>query len=202
MNQKRPAPYGGRTVIGRALRPHYDIGASLPKRLAWYFVNLAVVYNPFLPLSGPRVLALRAFGARIGKDVNIKPQVKVKFPWKLTVGDGTWIGEECWIDNIDQVTIGKKAVLSQRTYLCTGNHDWSDPEMPLTSAPIHIGERAWICAGVSVAPGSQVGDGAVVALGSTVNGKLPADTICAGHPATPLKPRRYKPGGGDGSAGA
>jgi len=198
MNQKRSAPYGGKTVLGRALRPHYDIGASLPKRLAWYFVNLAVVYNPYLPLSGPRVLALRAFGARIGKGVNIKPHVKVKHPWKLTVGDGTWIGEECWIDNLDQVSIGRKAVLSQRTYLCTGNHDWSDPEMPLVTSPIRIGERAWICAGTTVAPGSEVGDGAVVGMGSVVNGKLPAGMICAGHPAVPIKPRRWRDSGDQG----
>jgi putative colanic acid biosynthesis acetyltransferase WcaF len=64
--------------------------------------------------------------------------------------------------------------------------------MPLTTAPIHIGDRAWVCAGVVVAPGSEVGDGAVVALGSVVNGKVPADMVCAGHPAAPLKPRRYK----------
>ncbi len=189
-----PQPRRARSVVGRALKPGYDVGASLPKRLAWYFVNLAVMYNPLLPLSAPRVLALRAFGARIGRDVNIKPHVKVKFPWKLTVGDGTWIGEECWIDNLDQVSIGRKAVLSQRTYLCTGNHDWSDPEMPLVTAPITIGERAWICAGASVAPGSEVGDGAVVGMGSVVNGKLPSGMICSGHPAVPIKPRRWRDG--------
>jgi putative colanic acid biosynthesis acetyltransferase WcaF len=177
-------------VIGRALRPGYDIGASLPKRVAWYFVNLAVLYNPFLPLSGPRVLALRAFGARVGRGVNIKPQVKVKFPWKLTVGDGAWIGEEAWVDNIDEVSIGARAVLSQRSYLCTGNHDWSSPDMPLLTAPIRIGERAWIAAGVIVAPGSEVGEGAVVGLGSVVRGSLPSETICAGNPAVPIKPRR------------
>jgi putative colanic acid biosynthesis acetyltransferase WcaF len=176
-------------MIGRALRPHYDTGASLPKRVAWYFVNLGVLYNPLIPLSAPRVLALRAFGARIGRGVNIKPQVKVKFPWKLTVGDGAWIGEECWIDNLDQVSIGEKAVLSQRTYLCTGNHDWSDPDMPLVTAPISIGDRAWIAAGVSVSPGSDVGEGTVVGLGSVVRGKLPPEMICSGHPAVPVKPR-------------
>lgn len=197
MNQRRRSEKRARTVIGRALRPHWDTGASLPKRLAWYFVNIGVLYNPLLPLSGPRVLALRAFGARVGRDVNIKPQVKVKFPWRLSIGDGTWIGEECWIDNLDQVTIGKKAVLSQRTYLCTGNHDWSDPEMPLRTAPIEIGDRAWLCAGVNVAPGSTVGEGAIVALGSVVNGALPPDTVCAGNPATPKKPRRYRESGGE-----
>jgi putative colanic acid biosynthesis acetyltransferase WcaF len=179
-----------RTVLGRALNPGYDIGASFATRAAWYVVNLAVLYNPLLPLSLPRVLALRAFGAKIGNDVVIKPQVKVKFPWRLSVGDGAWIGEECWIDNIDQVSIGSKAVLSQRTYLCTGNHDWSEDTMPLRGEPIEIGDGAWIGAGVVVAPGSQIGSGTVVALGSVVNGTLPPETICAGNPAEPRKARR------------
>jgi putative colanic acid biosynthesis acetyltransferase WcaF len=190
MKQDASARQRARTVLGRVLRPGYDTGASVPKRVAWYVVNLAVLYNPFLPLSAPRVFALRAFGARVGQGVIIKPQVKVKFPWKLTIGDGAWIGEESWIDNLDQVSIGRKAVLSQRTYLCTGNHDWSSPDMTLVTAPINIGERAWIAAGVVVAPGSEVGAGAVVGLGSVVRGKLPAETICDGHPAVPTKPRR------------
>src|SRR5262245_21109200 len=178
------------TVLGRALRPGYDVGAGFAKRTAWYFVNLAVLYNPLLPLSLPRVLALRAFGAKVGKNVIIKPHVKVKFPWRLEVGDGAWIGEECWIDNLDKVTIGSHAVLSQRTYLCTGNHDWSDEDMALRTSPIEIGDRAWIGAGCVVSPGSEVGEGAVVSLGSVVRGKLPAEMICAGHPAAPVKPRK------------
>jgi putative colanic acid biosynthesis acetyltransferase WcaF len=190
MKGTAPTPPRARTVLGRALRPGYDVGASLAKRVAWYVVNVAVMYNPLLPLSAPRVLALRAFGARVGKNVNIKPQVKVKFPWKLTIGDGAWIGEECWIDNLDQVSIGNHAVLSQRTYLCTGNHDWAEAGMPLRTSPIEIHDDAWIGACVTVAPGSEVGEGTVVALGSTVRGKLPDDMICAGNPAQPVKPRR------------
>lgn len=177
------------TVLGRALRPHYDTGASFGRRALWYFTNLAVLHNPWLPLSAPRVWALRLFGARVGKGVTIKPQVKVKFPWKLVVGDGAAIGEECWIDNLDQVTLGKGAVLSQRTYLCTGNHDWRSLELPLTTAPIHVGEHAWVGAGVVVAPGASVGDRTVVALGSVVVGELPADRVCAGRPAVPIKAR-------------
>lgn len=191
MSQPRPQQNGKRprTVLGRALRPGYDIGASFPKRLAWYFVNLGIMYNPWLPLSAPRVWALRAFGASIGKGVHIKPQVKVKFPWKLTIGDAAGIGEECWIDNIAHVTIGERAVLSQRSYLCTGNHDWSKPDFPLRALPIRIGDGAWIGAGVTVGPGADVGSGAVVTLGSVALGKLPVDTICSGNPATARKSR-------------
>jgi putative colanic acid biosynthesis acetyltransferase WcaF len=189
MERRRAGDSRPTTVLGRALRPSYDIGASLPKRVAWYFVNLAVMHNPWLPLSAPRVLALRAFGARVGRNVTIKPQVKVKFPWKLTVGDGAAIGEECWIDNLDQVTIGEGAMLSQRSYLCTGNHDWSTSELELQTAPITVGARAWVGAGVIVGPGAEVGDASVVTVGSVALGKLPPNTICSGNPAEPRKPR-------------
>jgi putative colanic acid biosynthesis acetyltransferase WcaF len=182
-------PRRPRTVLGRALRPSYAIGASLPKRAAWYVVNLAVLYNPWMPLSAPRVWALRAFGARVGRDVNIKPHVKVKFPWKLRVGDGAAIGEECWIDNLDDVSIGRGTLLSQRSYLCTGNHAWSTHDLPLRTAPIRIGDHAWVGAGVVVGPGADIGDGTIVTVGSVALGSLPANSICAGNPATVTKPR-------------
>ncbi len=179
-------------VLSRALNPSYDTGGSFAKRTLWYFVNLGVLYNPWIPLSLPRIWALRLFGAQVGRHVSIKPQVKVKFPWKLALGDGASIGEECWIDNLDHVEIGNKVRVSQRTYLCTGNHDWSSKDVALRTAPISIGDGAWIGAGVLVAPGSRIGRECVVTMGSLVKGELPPGTICGGTPAVPLRDRRHK----------
>ena len=180
------------TTLGRALWPTVDLGASFPKRLAWYFVNLTVVYNPLLPSSSIRVAALRLFGAKIGKGVQIKPQVKIKFPWKLELGDGVGIGEECWIDNVEDVYIDAGAMLSQRVYVCTGNHDWSHPSRPLTAKPVRIGRQAWVCAGAIVGPGCEVGDRAVVTLGSVALGEIGADGIWAGNPAVFKRKRKLK----------
>ncbi len=179
-------------ILSRALRPHYDTGASFAKRTAWYFVNLGVVYNPWLPLSLPRVWALRLFGAKVGRGVCIKPHVKVKFPWKLEVGDFVSIGEECWIDNLDAVRIEQGAMLSQRSYLCTGNHDWSQESLPLMTAPITVGEHAWVGAGALLAPGCKVGEGTVITAGSVATGELPPDSVCSGVPARRIKARWRK----------
>ena len=98
----------------------YTPGASLPKRLLWYFLGAVIVRSYLIPFSGLKVWVLKVFGATIGQGVRIKPGVRVKFPWRLTVGDHVWIGEDAWLDNLAPVTIGNHVCISQGVYLCTG----------------------------------------------------------------------------------
>lgn len=179
--------------VARFIRPSWSTGAPFSKRVGWYFMNLAVVHNPWLPVSLPRVLALRAFGARIGQGVTIRPFVKVKFPWRLECGDGVSIGEGVWIDNLDWVRIGPRTVISQRAYLCTGNHDWSSLQLPLRTAPINIGSDCWIGADVVLLPGCTVGDETVVTAASVAAGDLPPKSICSGCPAQAKRRRMRGP---------
>lgn len=169
----------------------FDRGAPRWKELAWMAVQ-ALLFASWLPGSGWRRQLLRAFGARIGKGVVIKPRVRVKFPWRLYVGDHSWIGESVWIDNLSDVTVGTHCCLSQGAYLCTGSHDWTDPRFKLVTAPIELGHGCWLGAKASLAPGTQVGPGAVVTIGSVANGRLPAWTVHTGIPAAPKKQRRLR----------
>jgi putative colanic acid biosynthesis acetyltransferase WcaF len=132
---------------------------------------------------------LRIFGAKIGLGVVIKPSVRVKYPWRLEIGDYCWIGEEAWIDNLEAVRIEANVCVSQGVYLCTGNHDWTDPFFRLITAPILICEGAWIGAKAILCPGVQVGAGAVAAAGSVVTKSMDAYTIYAGNPARAIQRR-------------
>jgi putative colanic acid biosynthesis acetyltransferase WcaF len=132
---------------------------------------------------------LRWFGAKVGQGVYIKPRVNIHLPWKLAIGDHTWIGEEVFILNFEPVTIGEHCCISQRAFLCTGNHDYRDPAMSYRNAPITIGPGAWVGAQVFVAPGVTVGSEAVVTAGSVVVTDLPAAMVCSGNPCAPRKPR-------------
>lgn len=143
----------------------------------------------WLPFSNLKAVILRLFGARIGKGVRIKPGVRIKFPWRLIVGDHVWIGEDTWIDNLALVTLEDRVCLSQSVYLCTGNHDWSDPTFQLKIAPIHIKQGSWIAARATIAPGVVVNQGAVLALGGVAGRSLDAMTIYAGNPAQAIKQR-------------
>lgn len=158
----------------------------------WILVQ-ALFVRSFLPGSWHRVALLRAFGARIGRGVTVKPGVRVKFPWRLSVADHVWIGEEVWIDNLAPVRIESNACLSQGAYLCTGSHDWSVAAFTLITKPITIGESAWIGARASVGPGVTVGEGAVLTLGSAAYADLADWMVHTGAPATPKKARRVAP---------
>ena len=127
--------------------------------------------------------------ADIGQQVRIKPGVRVKFPWRLSVGDSCWLGEQVWIDNLAPVTLGHDVCLSQGVYLCTGNHDWSKSTFDLRLGAITIGQSAWIGAQAVVVPGTSVGEGAVVTVNSVASGALSPWLIYAGNPAKATKQR-------------
>lgn len=182
----------------------FDRGRSGLIEALWV-VAQALLVRCFIPGSAHRRLLLRAFGARIGRGVVIKPGVRVKFPWRLTIGDHTWIGEGVWIDNLAPVQIGRHCCISQDAYLCTGSHDWSVPSFDLVVKPIEIRDGAWIAARATVGPGVIVHDGAVLALGSVATSDLDAGGIYRGVPALFSKWRRAAergaPATGSGVAG-
>jgi putative colanic acid biosynthesis acetyltransferase WcaF len=119
----------------------------------------------------------------------MKTGVKIKFPWRLTIGNHVWIGEDTWIDNLANVTIENHVCLSQGVYLCTGNHNWNHPNFQLIPAPIYIQEGSWIAAKSVIGPGVTIGKGAVLALGSVTGRSLEANIVYSGNPAEPIKKR-------------
>ncbi len=170
-------------------RKGLDRGRPFLVEAAWYAVK-RLVFATSLPWpSAFKAALLRLFGATVGKGAVIKPRVNILFPWKLEIGDHVWIGEEAWILNFEAVTLGDHACVSQRAFLCAGNHDYRDPAMGYRNAPIAVGPGAWIGAQAFVGPGVTVGAEAVVTAGSVVAASLPAAQVCGGNPCRPLRPR-------------
>ncbi len=170
----------------------YNPGGSFFKRALWMLIGQPVFASSWLPSSNLRVKLLRTFGASVGQGVVIKPSVRVKYPWHLQLGNDCWIGEEAWIDNLTTVRIGGNACISQGVYLCTGNHDWSDPRFGLRLEPIELGEGAWAGAKSILMPGTFLGAYAVAAAGAVVKGIVPAYEIYAGNPAKRVKTRHIQ----------
>ena len=167
----------------------FDRGASRFKETLWVLVR-CLFFAPSLPMpSALRVFWLRWFGAKIGKGVVIKPQVKITFPWKLEMGDHVWLGEECWLLNLERITIGSNVCISQRAFLCTGSHNYKSPAFDLIVKPIQVEEGAWIGAGAWVGPGIRVGTHAVLTAGSVATSDLQPFGIYQGNPAVLIKQR-------------
>jgi putative colanic acid biosynthesis acetyltransferase WcaF len=162
---------------------------------AMWMVASALFVESRIPGSMHRRLLLRLFGARIGKRVAIKPGVRIKFPWRLSIGSDSWIGEDVWIDNLDRVKIGNNCCLSQGAYICTGSHDWSSPRFDLITKPVTIGDCAWIAARTTVAPGVVAMEGAILAMASVATANLDPWSIYQGVPAKFIKPRTVRGAG-------
>ena len=165
------------------LPSEFSPGAGLLRQLLWFCLGAPLLSSRCCPGSSWRILLLRAFGARIGRGCRIKPGLRVKYPWRLTVGNASWLGEDVWIDNLSVVSIGNQVCLSQGAYLCTGNHDYSSAGFELRPAEIHIADGAWIGAMARLAPGVAIGADAVVSLGAVVIASVANATVIAGNPA-------------------
>lgn len=167
----------------------YRPGRSRCWQLGWYFLGLPLLRCAIVPFSSLRVSLLRLFGARIGSGVVIKPGVRVKYPWHLEVGSHSWIGEDCWIDNLAPVRLGSNVCISQGVYFCTGNHDWTDSTFGLIVRPIAVHDGAWVGAKAILTPGAVMGECAVAAAGSVVMLDILPYEIHAGNPAAFVKRR-------------
>ncbi|WP_407946832.1 WcaF family extracellular polysaccharide biosynthesis acetyltransferase [Parahaliea maris] len=149
----------------------FNAGRGLFTQILWYLLNELII-SSCLPGSYWRVFLLRSFGASIGRNVVVKPHVKIKYPWRLRVGHNSWIGENVWIDNLDEVRIGNNVCISQGCYLCTGSHDWKSDRFDLVTSRIEISDSVWVCAMCKLAPGVTIGTGSVISLGLVVRGKV------------------------------
>ena len=168
--------------------PEFDRGRSKWVELLWLVVR-AILVESWIPLSSIKVGALRLFGAKIGRGIVDKPQVRVRFPWVLEIGEHSWIGEDVWIDNLATVKIGPHCCLSQGVYLCTGSHNWSKQTFDLITRPITIDDQVWLCAKSSIGPGVHVGQGAVLTMGGIAMSDLETWVVHSGIPAKAMRKR-------------
>lgn len=145
---------------------NFDAGRGPLTRVAWYFISLLVFESGWIPISRFKCVMLRMFGAAIGTGVVIKPNVRIKYPWKLSIGNYSWIGQDVWIDNLDQVNIGDNCCVSQGAYFCTGSHDHRSETFDLLTGPITVHSDAWITARCILLAGSIVEAGETLQAGT------------------------------------
>ncbi len=160
------------------------------KVLVWYFVNYYIFDSAFpWPYTIKRFL-LRVFGAQVGKGLVIKTKVRIKNPWRLTIGDHCWIGESAWIDNLANVDIGHNVSISQGAVLLTGNHDYTISSFPYKLGKIKIEDGVWIGAQSLVCPGVVCKSHSILTVNSVATKNLEPWSIYAGNPASFIRERK------------
>jgi len=158
-------------------------GSSRFKELLWYLIKMFFFLTAFPFSNGLKSSLLRFFGAKVGFGLVIKPRVNIHFPWKLSIGDHVWIGEEVFLLNFEPLIIGNNVCISQRAFLCGGNHDYRDPSMSYRNGPITLEDGSWIGAGCFVGPNVRIETDSVVTAGSVVTASLEGNGIFRGNPA-------------------
>jgi len=167
----------------------YNPGAGIIKRVTWYCLSALLFDSYLLPMTRIKCVLLRLFGASVGTNVIIKPLVRIKYPWYLSIGDNVWIGESTWIDNLAQVNIGKNVCISQNVYLLTGNHDYKDIRFNLIIGNIQIEDGAWLGASSVICPGVTISRNSVVTAGSVLQQNTQQSSIYGGNPAEYIRSR-------------
>ena len=169
----------------------YQPGGTL-KRTLWLVINAVLFNNGLALFNGLKIRLLKAFGAKVGIGVVIKPSVSIKYPWFLSIGNHVWIGENVWIDNLTDVTIGNNVCLSQGVMLLTGNHNYTQPTFDLMVGKIVLEDGVWLGAQSVVCPGVTCKSHAVLSVGSVTTKNLEAYSIYQGNPAVKVRERRFE----------
>lgn len=171
---------------------NYNPQSSKLKQILWYITN-RVFFKTIIPFPNKiKRSILILFGAKIKRRLVIKPSVSIKFPWKLQIGNNTWIGENVWIDNLENVVIGNNVCISQGALLLTGNHDYTITSFDYRNAPIIIEDGCWVGAKSVVCPGVTLKSHSILTVGSIATKDLDPYTIYQGNPAQAIRKRVIK----------
>jgi putative colanic acid biosynthesis acetyltransferase WcaF len=164
---------------------------SKVKLASWKLIEYIFVYNPLQWSSKIRILALKAYGAKIGAGAIYRPRTRVSFPWNLRIGNNCWIGEGVWIHNQTNVVLGDDVVISQDSFLTTGSHAHLT-DMRLTLKPIEIHNGVWLTSRCVVLGGSVIMANALVTPNSVVRNTIPADEIWGSSESAFIMKRTYE----------
>lgn len=177
------------TDLSQYHQPGFDAGRPKVIIMLWWLLQ-AIIFPLTLHASHkPRCALLRLFGAKVGKNVVIRPTARFTYPWKVEIGDYSWVGDDVVFYSLAPIRIGQHCVISQKSYLCTGSHDYTDPTFALVTAPIVIENGVWVTTDCFVGPGVRIGANALIGARSSVFSDMPAQQICTGTPCKPRKPR-------------
>jgi maltose O-acetyltransferase len=158
-------------------------------RTWWKYWAKRVRLAPALAALELRLFCLRSRGAHIGVLTTFSPANLGGKYRNLKVGQGCSVGR-VMIQLHDRVEIGDHVVINDGARLLTGSHNVHSQNWELVTAPIRIGDYAWIATGAIVLPGVEIGRGAIVAAGAVVTRPVAPLEIVGGNPAVTIGNRK------------
>lgn len=185
----------------------YKPSKSLFKKLKTFIWLILDGYNRYLgywigyfPSQFIRNFVYKhVFFMNLEKEVTIRYGLKLLGASGISIGQGSALGDECWLDGRFRIIIGKNVNIASQVHMWSASHDMNDPYFrsnPKTVGPIIIDDNAWIGPHTTILDNVHIGEGAVVCAGAVVTKDVEPFAVVAGIPAKKIKERnrdiRYK----------
>ncbi len=135
----------------------------------------------------------------IGAHVEIRPFARLEAILtgedgiRLRIGNGCVIHSNVHIGAAESVSVGEGVLIASRVYITDHDHDFSDPSVPpiknrrLLTAPVEIGDYAWLGEGAMVLKGVTIGRHSVIGAGAVVTSTIPPYSVAVGVPARVIR---------------
>lgn len=156
------------------------------------FELLIVRLSGLIPFYLMRKVIYQAAGVKIGKGTHIHMGTQFFYPANVEIGEGSIVGQNCFLDGRERLTIGKYTDIASDVMIYNSEHDINSEDFHAVSAPVEIGNFCFIGPRVIILPGVTIGQGAVIAAGAVVTKDVPEFAIAGGIPAKVIGERSFK----------
>lgn len=136
----------------------------------------------------PETKIINSANVQIGDGCLLKEGIYIRAgtEGKITFGNGVAINAFCRIFGHGSVEIGEDTQIGPGTLITTTDHNFQGG-LETRYKKVTIGKRVWIGSQVTILPGVEIGDYAVIGAGSVVNKSIPPRVVAVGVPARVIK---------------
>jgi acetyltransferase-like isoleucine patch superfamily enzyme len=133
----------------------------------------------------------------VGSGINAFAEVRAR-GGRIAIGENAFIGTGSVIVAIDEISIGRNALIAEYVTIRDQDHDFETDQPTalagMRSSPIRIGDHVWIGAKATITRGVTIGDNAVIGANAVVTRDVPANAVVGGVPAKVIRFRKAAAG--------
>ena len=175
-----------------------SLAEALPKilfRLNSYWLDFELMllrWVGHIPFWSVRRLFYILAGVKFGRGAKLHMWANFFDPTGITIGEGSIIGNNIFLDGRSRLTIGKHVDIASEVMIYNSEHDISSQDFKPLNGDVEIGDYVFIGPRVIILPAVKIGKGAVVAAGAVVTKDVADYSIVGGVPAKVIGERKIK----------
>lgn len=171
-----------------------EIAQKASNRILSYILDFQLFLLNIITCTVPshflRKLFFTAAGIKIGKKSYIHMGTRFYYPLGITIGNGSIIGDHCFLDGRAPLKIGNHVSIASQVLIYNSEHDINSEDFKPIEENVEIGDFVFIGPRAIILPGVKIAKGAVVAAGAVVTKNVGEFEIVGGVPARLIGERK------------